>query len=81
MLQNDNWVDGSFIFSIFYFFFFLSQFRLGSVTLEAVTEPADAVRQLLVHSLQRGNTLERHNQRLEEENLKLSQEQQRIASE
>lgn len=56
-------------------------FRLGSVTLEAVTEPADAVRQLLVHSLQRGNTLEQHNQRLEEENLKLSQEQQRIASE
>lgn len=62
-------------------FFFFSQFRLGSVTLEAVPEPADAVRQLLVHSLQRGNTLEQHNQRLEEENLKLSQEQQRITSE
>lgn len=68
----------SFLYSIF---LFLSQFQLGSVTLEAVPEPADAVRQLLVHSLQRGNTLEQHNQRLEEENLKLSQEQQRIASE
>lgn len=54
---------------------------MGSATLEAIKEPADAVRQLLIHSLRRGNTLDQHNQRLEEENLKLRGEQQRIASE
>lgn len=49
--------------------------------LEAVPDPADTVRQLLIHSLQRGNTLEQHNHRLERENLKLKGEQQRITSE
>ncbi|KAK2818635.1 hypothetical protein Q5P01_024196 [Channa striata] len=56
-------------------------FRLGSVLLKAVQEPAEAVRELLIHSLQRGNTLERHNQKLEEENQRLSREQQRIGTE
>ncbi|XP_071322032.1 DNA repair protein XRCC4 isoform X2 [Trachinotus anak] len=56
-------------------------FRLGSVSLKAVSEPAEAVRQLLVHSLQRGNTLEQQNQNLEEENRRLRQEQQRISAE
>lgn len=56
-------------------------FQLGSVVLTAVSEPAEAVREILVHSLQRGNTLQRHNHKLEEENQRLRQEQQRIASE
>ncbi|XP_040914113.1 DNA repair protein XRCC4 [Toxotes jaculatrix] len=56
-------------------------FRLGSVSLKAVSEPAEAVRELLIHSLQRGNTLEHQNQNLEEENQRLRQEQQRITAE
>lgn len=57
------------------------QFRLGSVLLKAVPEPADAVRELLIQSLQRGSTLEQHNQKLEEENQRLRGEQQRITTE
>lgn len=53
-------------------------FRLGSVSLEAVAEPLEAVRQLLIHSLQRGDTLENSNQELQEENQRLRREQQRI---
>ncbi|XP_062290975.1 DNA repair protein XRCC4 [Scomber scombrus] len=56
-------------------------FRLGSVSLNVVPEPAEAVRGLLTHSLERGNTLERHNQALDEENQRLRQEQQRITAE
>lgn len=55
-------------------------FRLGSVRLEAVAEPAEAVRQVLIHSLQTGNKLEIHNQRLQEENQRLRREQQRITA-
>lgn len=60
---------------------FSFQFRLGSVLLKVVPEPAKAVRELLIHSLQRGNTLEHSNQKLEEENQRLSREQQRITTE
>ncbi|XP_056288958.1 DNA repair protein XRCC4 [Pseudoliparis swirei] len=56
-------------------------FRLGSARLELVPEPAEAVRELLIHSLQRGNSLENHNQNLEEENRRLRGEQQRITAE
>lgn len=56
-------------------------FRLGSVLLNAVPEPAKAVRELLILSLQRGNKLERLNQKLEEENQRLRREQQRITAE
>ncbi|XP_053195832.1 DNA repair protein XRCC4 [Scomber japonicus] len=56
-------------------------FRLGSVSLNVVPEPAEAVRGLLTHSLERGNTLERHNQALDEENQRLRREQQRITAE
>ncbi|XP_044030323.1 DNA repair protein XRCC4 [Siniperca chuatsi] len=56
-------------------------FRLGSALLNVVPEPAEAVRELLIHSLQRGNTLEHHNQKLEEENQRLKGEQQRITAE
>ncbi|XP_044188952.1 DNA repair protein XRCC4 isoform X1 [Thunnus albacares] len=56
-------------------------FRLGSVSLNVVPTPAEAVRGLLIHSLERGNTLERHNQALEEENQRLRREQQRITAE
>lgn len=56
-------------------------FRLGSVLLKAIPEPAEAVRELLIHSLQRGNTLEHHNQKLEDENQRLRREQQRITAE
>nr|XP_046231050.1 DNA repair protein XRCC4 [Scatophagus argus]XP_046231051.1 DNA repair protein XRCC4 [Scatophagus argus]XP_046231052.1 DNA repair protein XRCC4 [Scatophagus argus] len=55
-------------------------FRLGSVSLKAVAEPAEAVRELLIHSLQRGNALELHNRNLEEENQRLRGEQQRITA-
>ncbi|XP_076614251.1 DNA repair protein XRCC4 [Chaetodon auriga] len=55
-------------------------FRLGSVSLEAVAEPAEAVRQVLIHSLQTGNKLEIHNHKLEEENQRLRREQQRITA-
>ncbi|KAM9840946.1 DNA repair protein XRCC4 [Aulostomus maculatus] len=56
-------------------------FRLGSVSLTVVPEPAEAVRGLLTHSLERGNKLEHQNQNLEEENHKLRREHQRITSE
>ncbi|TKS85081.1 hypothetical protein D9C73_018150 [Collichthys lucidus] len=59
----------------------LTLFRLGSVSLKAVLEPAEAVRELLIHGLQRGNTLRQHNQRLEEENQRRRREQQRITAE
>ncbi|CAB1428676.1 unnamed protein product [Pleuronectes platessa] len=55
-------------------------FRLGSVLLKSVAEPAEAVRELLIHSLQKGNTLDHQNNDLEEENRKLRQEQQRITA-
>ncbi|XP_078127410.1 DNA repair protein XRCC4 isoform X1 [Sander vitreus] len=57
------------------------QFQLGSVLLKAVPEPAEAVREFLIHSLQRGNKLERLNQKLDSENQRLRQEQQRITAE
>ncbi|XP_056874998.1 DNA repair protein XRCC4 isoform X2 [Takifugu flavidus] len=56
-------------------------FRMGSVLLKAIPEPTEAVRELLVHSLQRGNALERHNSKLEEENQRLIEEHQRITAE
>ncbi|KAM6976318.1 DNA repair protein XRCC4 [Tautogolabrus adspersus] len=56
-------------------------FRLGSVELKAVPEPAEAVREILIHSLQRGDTLQQNNHKLEEENKRLRREQQRIAAE
>ncbi|XP_035482105.1 DNA repair protein XRCC4 isoform X2 [Scophthalmus maximus] len=56
-------------------------FRLGSVLLQSVQEPAEPVRELLIHSLQWGNTLEHQNQNIEEENRKLRQEHQRITAE
>ncbi|XP_031143788.1 DNA repair protein XRCC4 isoform X2 [Sander lucioperca] len=56
-------------------------FRLGSVLLKAVPEPAEAVREFLIHSLQQGNKLEHLNQKLDEENQRLRQEQQRITAE
>ncbi|XP_060927849.1 DNA repair protein XRCC4 [Limanda limanda] len=55
-------------------------FRLGSVLLKSVAAPAEAVRELLIHSLQKGNTLDHQNQDLKEENRKLRQEQQRITA-
>ncbi|XP_034402748.1 DNA repair protein XRCC4 isoform X4 [Cyclopterus lumpus] len=56
-------------------------FRLGSALLKVVPEPAEAVRELLIHSLQRGNSLENRNEKLEEENQRLRREQQRITAE
>ncbi|XP_037548476.1 DNA repair protein XRCC4 [Nematolebias whitei] len=56
-------------------------FRLGCVLLKAVTNPAEAVREVLIHILQRGNTLHMTNQKLKEENQRLIQEHQRIAAE
>ncbi|XP_030579878.1 DNA repair protein XRCC4-like [Archocentrus centrarchus] len=56
-------------------------FRLGSIVLKAVPDPAEAVRSLLTHSLQRGINLQHHNQRLKEENQSLRGEQQHITAE
>lgn len=53
-------------------------FKLGSVLLDAVKEPAEAVREVLVHTLQQGKALQRHNHSLREENQRLLQEHQRI---
>ncbi|KAM4719438.1 DNA repair protein XRCC4 [Anableps anableps] len=53
-------------------------YRLGSVLLNAIQDPAEAVRQVLIHTLQQGNTLQRHNHKLREENQSLIQEHQRI---
>ncbi|KAM8827837.1 DNA repair protein XRCC4-like isoform 2-T3 [Spinachia spinachia] len=55
-------------------------FRLGSAQLMADPQPAQAVRELLIHSLQRGTTLENHNQSLQEENQSLTREQRRITA-
>ncbi|KAM9306414.1 DNA repair protein XRCC4-like [Pholidichthys leucotaenia] len=56
-------------------------FRLGRALLKAVSEPAGAVRELLIHTLQKGTTLQKHNDRLEEENQRLRGEHQRITAE
>ncbi|XP_051906789.1 DNA repair protein XRCC4-like [Hippocampus zosterae] len=56
-------------------------FRLGSVSLRPVPEPSEAVRALLTHSLERGTSLEQHNQELQEHNQRLRQEHQRIIAE
>ncbi|XP_023816167.1 DNA repair protein XRCC4-like isoform X2 [Oryzias latipes] len=56
-------------------------FRLGSALLEAELRPAEALRQLLLHSLQRGDSLQNQNQKLQEDNQRLKQEQQRICAE
>ncbi|XP_054612839.1 DNA repair protein XRCC4 [Dunckerocampus dactyliophorus] len=56
-------------------------FRLGSVLLSPVPEPAEAVKRLLTHSLERGSALEHQNQELEEQNRRLRQEHQRITAE
>nr|XP_020514884.2 DNA repair protein XRCC4-like [Labrus bergylta] len=56
-------------------------FRLGSVELKVVPEPAEAVREILIHSLQRGDDLQLNNRKLEEENERLRREQRRITAE
>ncbi|XP_035996443.1 DNA repair protein XRCC4 isoform X1 [Fundulus heteroclitus] len=56
-------------------------FKLGSVLLEAVKEPAEVVREVLTHTLQQGNALQRHNHKLREENQRLIQEHKRITEE
>ncbi|KAK1884393.1 DNA repair protein XRCC4 [Dissostichus eleginoides] len=56
-------------------------FRLGSAVLKADPDPAEALRELLTHSLQRGNHLKEENQNLKEENLKMRGEHQRISAE
>ncbi|KAM4527886.1 DNA repair protein XRCC4 isoform 2-T3 [Odontesthes bonariensis] len=56
-------------------------FRLGCVPLKAVADPVKAVRELLLHGLQRGDALQQQNHKLEEENQRLIQEQQRITAE
>ncbi|XP_014824803.1 PREDICTED: DNA repair protein XRCC4-like [Poecilia mexicana] len=53
-------------------------FKLGSVSLDAVKEPAKAVREVLIHTLQQGNELQQHNHKLKEENQRLIQEHQNI---
>uniref|UniRef100_A0A3B5MKR3 X-ray repair complementing defective repair in Chinese hamster cells 4 n=1 Tax=Xiphophorus couchianus TaxID=32473 RepID=A0A3B5MKR3_9TELE len=53
-------------------------FKLGSVLLDAVEEPAEAVRAVLIHTLQQGNKLQQHNHKLKEENQRLIQEHQYI---
>uniref|UniRef100_A0A3B3U037 DNA repair protein XRCC4-like n=1 Tax=Poecilia latipinna TaxID=48699 RepID=A0A3B3U037_9TELE len=53
-------------------------FKLGSVSLDAVKEPAEAVREVLIHTLQQGNELQQHNHKLKEENQRLMQEHQNI---
>uniref|UniRef100_A0A3Q2E479 XRCC4 coiled-coil domain-containing protein n=1 Tax=Cyprinodon variegatus TaxID=28743 RepID=A0A3Q2E479_CYPVA len=56
-------------------------FKLGSVLLDPVKKPAEAVTEVLIHTLQRGNTLQEHNRKLMEENQRLIQEHQRIIEE
>lgn len=56
-------------------------FRLGSVVLRALSDPAEAVRELLIYSMDKGNSLDRHNRKLEQENQRLRQEHQRINAE
>uniref|UniRef100_A0A1A7Z6B4 X-ray repair complementing defective repair in Chinese hamster cells 4 n=1 Tax=Iconisemion striatum TaxID=60296 RepID=A0A1A7Z6B4_9TELE len=55
-------------------------FRLGCVHLKAISEPVEAVRELLIHSLQRGNTLQQHNHKLTEENQRLRREHESITA-
>uniref|UniRef100_A0A3B4BDC4 Uncharacterized protein n=1 Tax=Periophthalmus magnuspinnatus TaxID=409849 RepID=A0A3B4BDC4_9GOBI len=55
-------------------------FRLGSVALTALSDPAEAVRDLLIYSMDKRNSLERHNCKLEEQNQRLNQEHQRITA-
>ncbi|KAI9540712.1 hypothetical protein NQZ68_038383 [Dissostichus eleginoides] len=59
----------------------LQEQRLGSAVLKADPDPAEALRELLTHSLQRGNHLKEENQNLKEENLKMRGEHQRISAE
>nr|XP_057913391.1 DNA repair protein XRCC4-like [Doryrhamphus excisus] len=56
-------------------------FRLGSALLSPLPEPAEAVRGLLTHSLERRSALEHQNQDLEGQNRRLRQEHQRITAE
>lgn len=55
-------------------------FRLGTVALTALSDPAEAVRDLLIYSMKKGNSLERQNDKLEEQNQRLRQEHQRITT-
>ncbi|XP_020782167.1 DNA repair protein XRCC4 isoform X2 [Boleophthalmus pectinirostris] len=55
-------------------------FRLGSVALTALSDPAEAVRELLIYSMDKANSLERYNRKLEEQNQRLNQEHQRITA-
>lgn len=55
-------------------------FRLGTVSLTALSDPAEAVRDLLIYSLEKGNSLEGQNNRLEEQNQQLRKEHQRITT-
>ncbi|XP_047229598.1 DNA repair protein XRCC4 isoform X2 [Girardinichthys multiradiatus] len=56
-------------------------FKLGCVLLDAVKEPAEAVREMLIHTLQQGSTLQQHNHKLRDENQRLIGEHQRITEE
>lgn len=56
-------------------------FQLGSVLLTALPDPAEAVRDLLMYSLDRAGSLENHNHRLQEQNQSLREEHQRITAE
>lgn len=49
-------------------------FQLGSVPLQAVPDPSEEVRRLLLHALERRSSLQDQNQRLERENQSLRQE-------
>ncbi|XP_028319464.1 LOW QUALITY PROTEIN: DNA repair protein XRCC4 [Gouania willdenowi] len=56
-------------------------FRLGSVVMTTVSQPADAVKELLLQNLRRGNDLRETNRKLQEENERLRREHQRISAE
>ncbi|XP_061732084.1 DNA repair protein XRCC4 [Nerophis ophidion] len=56
-------------------------FRLGSVALSPVPDPAEAVQGMLTHILERGSALKHQNQDLDEQNRRLTKEHQRIAAE
>uniref|UniRef100_A0A8C6TCA3 X-ray repair complementing defective repair in Chinese hamster cells 4 n=1 Tax=Neogobius melanostomus TaxID=47308 RepID=A0A8C6TCA3_9GOBI len=55
-------------------------FRLGSVALTALSNPAEAVRDLLIYSMAKGNSLERQNNKVEQQNQRLRNEHQRITA-
>ncbi|XP_072310294.1 DNA repair protein XRCC4 isoform X2 [Eucyclogobius newberryi] len=55
-------------------------FRLGSVALTALSDPAEAVRDLLTYSMNEGNAMERHNRKLDEQNQRLRREHQCITA-